>query len=212
MRSRPSRNVLLAAVSLVILAGLVGSSRPAIAAPGIEIVKSFEQPARGLSALVLGSDGALYGTTATGGSSNQGTVFRIDSAGTFTTLHSFSGEDGAGPSAALVLGNDDALYGTTESGGSSDRGTIFKIDSAGTFTSLHSFDDGWSPESALVRGSDGALYGTTSRGGPAGGGLVYRVPEPGQGLQLGVGAAALMLLARPRRRSQPGHLPSFERT
>jgi uncharacterized repeat protein (TIGR03803 family) len=153
---------LLAAVSLVILAGLVGSSRPAIAAPGIEIVKSFEQPARGLSALVLGSDGALYGTTGGGGS-----------------------------------------YGD---------GTIFKIDSAGTFTSLHSFDDGWSPESALVRGSDGALYGTTSRGGPAGGGLVYRVPEPGQGLQLGVGAAALMLLARPRRRSQPGHLPSFERT
>jgi uncharacterized repeat protein (TIGR03803 family) len=206
---------LLAAVSLVILAGLVGSSRPAIAAPGIEIVKSFEQPARGLSALVLGSDGALYGTTGGGGSYGDGTIFKIDSAGTFTSLYSFYRPDGSGPSTDLVLGSDGALYGSTQSfqfGRDRYPATLFKIDSAGTFTSLHSFDDGWSPESALVRGSDGALYGTTSRGGPAGGGLVYRVPEPGQGLQLGVGAAALMLLARPRRRSQPGHLPSFERT
>jgi uncharacterized repeat protein (TIGR03803 family) len=79
---------------------------------------------------------------------------------------------------------------------------------------LHSFSgtDGLHPDGPLVMGSDGALYGTTGEGGPAGGGVLYRVPEPGQGLQLGVGAATLMLLARRRRRSPSSHLPTLGRT
>ena len=133
------------------------------------------------SALVQGSDGALYGTTPAGGSSGVGTVFKIDSAGTFTSLHSFSSADGANPSAALVLGSDGALYGTTQGGGGAGAGTVFKIDSAGIFTSLKwfSYEDGASPSAALVQGSDGALYGTAPNAGPVGYGVVYRIFEAG---------------------------------
>jgi len=51
------------------------------------------------SALVQGSDGNFYGTTALGGDNHKGTVFKIDSTGNLTTLHSFSGfpSDGAIP-------------------------------------------------------------------------------------------------------------------
>ncbi|MCP6756147.1 hypothetical protein NL533_31465, partial [Klebsiella pneumoniae] len=89
--------------------------------------------------LVVGSDDAVYGMTLYGGLSGMGTIFRIDGAGTFTRLHSFSRTDGARPSGSLVVGSDGALYGTTEGGGSSNKGTVFRIDNAGNFTSLHSF-------------------------------------------------------------------------
>jgi len=36
------------------------------------------------------ADGSLHGTTRDGGSSGPGTVFRLDAAGTLTTLHSFA--------------------------------------------------------------------------------------------------------------------------
>jgi len=63
-------------------------------------------------ALVVGLDGALYGATSNGGSSYQGTVFRIENAGNFSYLHSFSGAEGSQPS-GLVVGSDGALYGST---------------------------------------------------------------------------------------------------
>src|SRR5439155_6861165 len=44
--------------------------------------------------LVQGSDGNFYGTTALGGAHFKGTVFKADTTGTFTTLHSFSGSPG----------------------------------------------------------------------------------------------------------------------
>jgi uncharacterized repeat protein (TIGR03803 family) len=112
--------------------------------------------------LVLGRDGALYGITDLGGSEGLGSVFRIDHAGGFSTLHSFGGADGSHPR-SLVLGSDGAFYGTTEYGGSSGFGTIFRIDPTGAFASWHSFeaDDGVvGGLSKLVLGSDGALYGT----------------------------------------------------
>ena len=50
------------------------------------------------AALIEGSDGRFYGTTSRGGASDTGTVFAITSAGSLTTLYSFSGAvDGATP-------------------------------------------------------------------------------------------------------------------
>ena len=52
-------------------------------------MKSFELGgARPEAALVVGSDGALYGTTSAGGTSNGGTIFKIGNSGHFTPLHS----------------------------------------------------------------------------------------------------------------------------
>src|SRR5215470_11122183 len=63
--------------------------------------------------LVQGPDGNFYGTTARGGSSGKGTVFRVTPAGVITVLAS----EQANPAPALVVGNDGLLYGMTSSGG-----------------------------------------------------------------------------------------------
>ena len=58
------------------------------------------------SRLLRDSAGNLYGTTYYGGVSNLGTVFKLDTNGTETVLHSFTGgpTDGANPWAGLTWG------------------------------------------------------------------------------------------------------------
>ena len=131
--------------------------------------------------LIQASDGYFYGTTSggvsvhesanlplrAGMSSSLGTVFRIDSSGNLTTLHSFRGRDGASPNASLLQGSDGFLYGTTSGGGSAGMGTVFRLDTAGNFTVLHSFagPDGDDPVAGLIQATDGSFYGTTWTGG-----------------------------------------------
>ena len=143
--------------------------------------------ANAYAGLVQGSDGALYGTTAMGGSSSYsaaGTVFKLSTAdGTTyseTVPYSFTGgSDGLYPQAGLVQGSDGALYGTTEEGGSSGFGTVFKLSTDGlVYTVLYSFtggSDGGYPDGGVVIGSDGALYGTTYQGGDSGLGVVFKI-------------------------------------
>jgi uncharacterized repeat protein (TIGR03803 family) len=135
------------------------------------------------SGLIQGADGNLYGTTAAGGSSNVGTIFKIDTAGTeLTTLHSFTGSDGGYPYAGLIQGTDGYLYGTTRSDGAGGVGTIFKIDTAGvTLTTLHTFtgSDGAHPFGSLVQGTDGNLYGTTHHGGASDNGTIFKIDTAG---------------------------------
>src|SRR6266496_2562894 len=132
------------------------------------------------AALVQGSDGNFYGTTALGGAHSKGTVFKIDSAGSLTTLHSFSGSagEGANPVAGLVQGSDGNFYSTTALGGTHLRGTVFNIDATGSLTTLHSFsgspDEGAIPFAGLAQGTDGNLYGTTALGGTHGAGTVFK--------------------------------------
>ena len=42
------------------------------------------------SGVTQGSDGSFYGTTVGGGATGSGTIFKIDAAGTLTTLHHFN--------------------------------------------------------------------------------------------------------------------------
>ena len=86
--------------------------------------------------LLLGSNGILYGTAATGGAfKSYGTVFSLtppSGGGTTwseTTLHSFGeGNDGAIPLGNLFQGADGYLYGTTSKGGRPGHfGTVFRI-------------------------------------------------------------------------------------
>ncbi len=131
--------------------------------------------------LVIGADGAFYGTTQFGGSSNQGTVFKVTSAGVMTTLVNFYGANGAQPYAGLVLGSDGNFYGTTSAGGNSNLGTVFKITPAGVFTTLVSLTNttGTVPKAPLLLASDGNFYGTTSSGGSTGSGTIFKMTPSG---------------------------------
>jgi hypothetical protein len=137
--------------------------------------------------LVRGTNGALYGATALGGSPcavyyGCGVVFELEPAPAAgiawieTVLHSFQGgSDGVSPPAGVVFGRDGALYGTTNSGGTPGYGMVFRLrapaagERAWTETVLHSFTnqngDGAYPQAAVVAGYDGAVYGTASAGG-----------------------------------------------
>ena len=70
------------------------------------------------------SGSMLYGTTAGGGSSDAGTVFKLNTNGSgYTVLKYFSyGSGGANPLAGLTLSGS-TLYGTTRQGGSSFHGS-----------------------------------------------------------------------------------------
>lgn len=80
-----------------------------------------------LAGLVTGPDGDLYGTTYSGGYNNSGTVFKITTNGTLTTLAWLDGSTGSHPVARLALGTDGNFYGTTEYGGANGFGTIFQL-------------------------------------------------------------------------------------
>ncbi len=132
--------------------------------------------------LVLDDSGNFYGTTATGGASNLGTVFKLDTTGTKTVLHSFAGgPDGAVPHAGLVLDGLGNLYGTTTAGGASNFGTVFKLDTTGTETVLHTFTGGAAgknPSSGLILDPFGSLYGTAG-GGASNFGIVFKLDITG---------------------------------
>src|SRR5262249_14343743 len=73
-----------------------------------------------LGALVEASDGALYGTTYSGGPGLMGSVFKLNKDGSnYSVLVSFSnsGAEGQNPRSTLIVGTDRSLYGTTWGGG-----------------------------------------------------------------------------------------------
>jgi uncharacterized repeat protein (TIGR03803 family) len=79
------------------------------------------------------SNGFLYGTTANGGASDSGTVFKVDTSGGFyTDLYDFTGiANGNAPQGDLVIAGG-TLYGTAQSGGSTQAGVVFKINGIAT--------------------------------------------------------------------------------
>ena len=122
--------------------------------------------------------GNLYGTANLGGDPNCnigygcGVVFKTDTNGAETVVHSFSGSDGSWPEAPVTRDEAGNLYGTTSGGGAhgSNFGVVFKIDTAGKETVLHNFtarSDGWCPVQGLIRDKAGNLYGTASGCYPA---------------------------------------------
>jgi uncharacterized repeat protein (TIGR03803 family) len=78
--------------------------------------------------VIRDSAGNLYGTTTQGGAYGQGTVFKVDTTGTETVLHSFTGgTDGGFPYAPLVRDKAGNLYGTALYSGAYGWGTVFKV-------------------------------------------------------------------------------------
>jgi uncharacterized repeat protein (TIGR03803 family) len=132
------------------------------------------------------SGSKLYGMTAQGGSSSQGTIFSIGTDGTgFTILHNFTATtaDGGGPQGSLLLSGS-KFYGMTYAGGASGDGTIFSIGTDGTgFTILYSFtgsSDGGLPSGNLIL-SGSTLYGMASADGVNSDGVIFSIGTNGSG-------------------------------
>jgi uncharacterized repeat protein (TIGR03803 family) len=141
----------------------------------------------------MGNDGNFYGTTYTGlGTNVNGTIFKVTTNGTLTTLVGFATTNGANPYAALTLGADGNFYGTAYRGGTNGGyGTVFKVTTNGVMTRLVSFNitNGAYPQAGLTIGADGNFYGTTSQGntnGSLGYGTVFKMTPSGMLTTLGV--------------------------
>jgi uncharacterized repeat protein (TIGR03803 family) len=81
-----------------------------------------------LGGLIRDGAGNLYGTTAAGGASNAGVVFKLSPTGSETVLHTFTGgADGGAPFAGLIQDAAGNLYGTTSKGGADDDGVVFRL-------------------------------------------------------------------------------------
>ncbi len=134
--------------------------------------------------LTLDSAGNLYGTTSSGGRSGQGILFKLNAAGGYAVLHSFTGgADGGAPGGALIGDGAGNLYGTASAGGTFGKGVVYKLDAAGDETVLHNFgtgNDGGGPIGGVIRDSAGNLFGAAANGGPADEGLVYKLDATGE--------------------------------
>ena len=147
------------------------------------------------TSLIFDAAGNLYGTTAGGGASGDGTVFELSPAsggGWNETVFSFSGSNGAAPYGALIFDAAGNLYGTTANGGGSTActagcGTVFELmpNAGGGWTErvLHSFHkaDGANPSAALVFDSAGFLYGIAGGGGAYNYGTVFELGRRADG-------------------------------
>ena len=140
--------------------------------------------------VLLDEAGNLYGNTNQCGASGNGTVWKIDTYGNETLLHSFTGgaTDGGNPGYGnLIRDNSGNLYGFANLGGSANYGTVWKQSKRGKMTVLHSFtgSDGAYPNGTPVRDGKGNFYGTGTEGGdltcnaPAGCGTVWLLTKSG---------------------------------
>jgi len=129
------------------------------------------------SGIVIGANGALYGTTPVDDGS-LGTVFEVappaapGGVWTGSAIYKFRGgpSDGSNPCGSLVIGPDGAIYGATSGGGSAGLGTVFALmqlvapgGSSWTESVIHNFtgSDGAFAYNGVVAGEHGVFYGAT---------------------------------------------------
>jgi uncharacterized repeat protein (TIGR03803 family) len=133
--------------------------------------------------LVRDSMGNLYGVTEAGGTSNVGTVFKVDPSGNETVLYSFLGTvNGLYPQGPLLRDAAGNFYGVAQQGGDFECGVVFKLDNTGKETTLYNFagtSDGCNPAGGLIRDRQGNLYGAATAGGAGTGGTIYRLDASG---------------------------------
>lgn len=142
--------------------------------------------------VVIGPNGALYGTTSAPDGPGHGTVFELTPPPTFcrailcywneTVLYRFTGTpDGSNPYGNLAFDRVGDIYGTTNEGGMYRGGTTFELTPSGggyTESIIHSFgsgSDGYFPYADVVLDTAGNLYGTTQGGGTGEVGTVYQL-------------------------------------
>ena len=143
-----------------------------------------QYPAAGVA---IGKNGALYGTTAFGGTNSSGAVYKLSETAkglTEKVIHSFGGSgDGSYPYGGLTLDSLGNLYGTTSIGGAVGYGSVYRLKptkSGWTETLLHSFTDQNGDGSGMyyvniVSDAAGNLYGATAFGGANSTGIVWEL-------------------------------------
>jgi uncharacterized delta-60 repeat protein len=131
------------------------------------------------SPLIMDANGNLFGTTASGGASQDGTVFEIrKGTTTIASIASFNGADGKTPEGALVLDSNGNLFGTTVNGGANQAGAVFEVPRGATTINLvasFGVSTGSNPIGGLTIDSDGNLFGTTSQGSVNPEGSIFEV-------------------------------------
>jgi uncharacterized repeat protein (TIGR03803 family) len=139
------------------------------------------------SGLIRDAQGNFYGET----SGNGGTVYKLDTQGNITVLHTFTIQEYL-PNGSLIQDAGGNLYGVTSGLCNSRCGEVFRIDPAGSETVLYNFPvDGTMgsyPSGNLVLDAEGNLYGTTTYGGTGisescctlGAGVLFKLTPSGQ--------------------------------
>ncbi len=135
--------------------------------------------------LMEAADGYLYGTASAGGSTGNGTIFRLlkDGSG-YSILKHFTTEPSEGwqPNGRLSEGADGLLYGLVSSGGASNSGGIFRIGKdGGSYALFASFGQQAGDGRVAAPGlawTAGKMFGVTSDGGVSGIGTVFQATAP----------------------------------
>lgn len=122
-------------------------------------------------ALLKATDGNIYGTTASGGIYNLGTLYRLNlTNGIYTKLHDFGDISKEQiPLCGLIQATNGKIYGTTAFGGVNESGVIFEYDiTQDLYSKKVEFDNitlGRLAEGTLFQASNGNLYGYNYAGG-----------------------------------------------
>ena len=168
--------------------------------------KGGEDGSSPLAGVVIGPDGALYGTTNNDGSNGGGTAYLLRPPLTAcktsfcfwseTMMHSFGGSgDGYAPgNGSLLFDQAGNIYGTTEFGGSAGAGSVYELTKSGnswTENILYSLggppNDGFQPDAGVIFDPAGNLYGTTATGGADGDGTAFEItPSNGSWSEAGL--------------------------
>ena len=123
--------------------------------------------------------------TAFGGASDNGTVFKIDTAGNFSTLYSFTGgADGGFLYGGLAIDSDGTLYGSTANGGADQR--RHRLQTHAGWHADHALQfhgrEGWREPRRRYASGRQELYSTANAGGDATCqcGVVYEINGKGK--------------------------------
>lgn len=150
--------------------GMPGPVEAVSGAPVHELVHSFPTPPQRPSGrLVQDGEGWFWGTTSSGGSYGQGTIFKMRAdGGEWQEMAGFNGVNGTPAGSypmGLTEGPDGCLWGVTGRGGERDGGTLFRYDprkgELETMAEFASTGRG-APAGRPVFGADGALWGTAT--------------------------------------------------
>ncbi|MBC7694663.1 MAG: T9SS type A sorting domain-containing protein [Burkholderiales bacterium] len=129
--------------------------------------------------LVLATNGNLYGMTASGGTSNDGTLFQYNySTNALVKKIDFTTLTGSSPFGSLVQSSNGKMYGVTFYGGTFGVGAIIEFNIAtGVCIKKQNFGgltNGTAPSTTLLHASDGNFYGIANAGGTNIGGVLYK--------------------------------------